>query len=349
MTTNTQICEIDLSIIIPVWNRKNEIERLFEKLKAWRDVSFEVIFVDDFSTDGSRELIESWSETHPWVNAILFPKNMGAGCARNAGFKVAIGEYTLFFDDDDEMHTDVVGNAIDTARSENSDVVLMRYQIRNENSDVIAGMHKYDEVVWKNIRRLDRRYNRLTYKLWEIPWILPTTCYPWNKIVRTELYQKKGLRFSETRVNNDILGHWISLMEAHNVSFLDEVVCTHLEHAGNTQITKEFGVRRLEIFSVLKELDAFVCSTNESKRLYYQQYLFFSVRLIRWAQTRMQNNIAPLFGDLAANFYSDLEIVEILKLKREYPDQAKQLLKYASGAHFQDSRKRARKLMNSPD
>jgi len=88
-----------LSIIIPVYNEKNTIKELLKRIDAvdLGKVSKEIILVDDFSTDGSRDILRKLPEKY----AVVFqPKNMGKGAALKAGIVKSTGDWIIFQDAD---------------------------------------------------------------------------------------------------------------------------------------------------------------------------------------------------------------------------------------------------------
>jgi GT2 family glycosyltransferase len=90
------------SIIIAVYNRLEEVKELLasaELIPFSRD-SFEFLFVDDGSSDGFKEYIESYSSSSGLQSRAIFQQNQGPGKARNFGMKEAKGEYFVFVDSD---------------------------------------------------------------------------------------------------------------------------------------------------------------------------------------------------------------------------------------------------------
>ena len=91
----------DISIVIPLYNEVDNIEPLCRAiLGVMQDRSYEVIIVDDGSTDGSTEKLKEWCSLHTNFRTIHFKKNAGQTAAMDAGFKYASGEYVVTLDAD---------------------------------------------------------------------------------------------------------------------------------------------------------------------------------------------------------------------------------------------------------
>lgn len=100
---------IKFSVIIPVFNRPDELKELLESLKNQKFKNFEVIVVEDGSTLKSDEIVESYKETLDI--RYYFKTNSGPGQSRNFGSERAVGDYHVFFDSDciiPEKHFEIV-------------------------------------------------------------------------------------------------------------------------------------------------------------------------------------------------------------------------------------------------
>ena len=98
---------MNVSIIITCYNREKHVARAIRSAVDQRFPygTFEVVVVDDHSTDHSREIIADFGEA---VVPVLHEKNLGLPTARNAGIRKARGRYVLHLDSDDYIHTDVI-------------------------------------------------------------------------------------------------------------------------------------------------------------------------------------------------------------------------------------------------
>ena len=92
-----------ISFVIPVYNEEENIPILFKELTTVAEKSkytYEIIFVNDCSTDRSLEVIRALAEASPLVRCISFPENRGQSAALGAGFRAATGEVVVTMDAD---------------------------------------------------------------------------------------------------------------------------------------------------------------------------------------------------------------------------------------------------------
>jgi len=91
-----------VSVIIPTYNRANLIGRAIQSVLNQTYKDFELIIVDDGSTDNTKEVIKEFQKKDKKINYIRHEKNKGGSAARNTGIKLARGAYIAFLDSDDE-------------------------------------------------------------------------------------------------------------------------------------------------------------------------------------------------------------------------------------------------------
>ncbi|NPA53174.1 MAG: glycosyltransferase family 2 protein, partial [Aquificae bacterium] len=95
--------KVELSIVIPIYNEEENLPILYEKLKSVLEKlgkSYEIIFVNDGSTDRSWEIIKELSQKDPRVVGVNFRRNYGQTAAMSAGFDVAQGDVIITMDGD---------------------------------------------------------------------------------------------------------------------------------------------------------------------------------------------------------------------------------------------------------
>lgn len=143
-----------VSIIIPTYNRKHLIQPAIDCVLEQSFKDYELIIVDDASTDGTPEFI---LQTYGNVNnlrAIRLKQNKGGGGARNEGILLAHGEYVAFLDDDDRWYPTFLEKLV-SALDENQDSVLAFCNVSETDEKYSAFLEKF--VPWPGYPVIDHR------------------------------------------------------------------------------------------------------------------------------------------------------------------------------------------------
>ncbi len=133
---------LSLSIIIPVYNKERYVEQCIRSCvdqDLQRD-SYEIIIVNDGSTDGSADIIRGFSDPGGKIRYIEQP-NQGPGAARNRGLKEARGEYIWFVDSDDRIASNCLKQIVEILKQEQLDALQIGYQIAFENGGQASANH----------------------------------------------------------------------------------------------------------------------------------------------------------------------------------------------------------------
>lgn len=117
-----------ISIIIPVYNKEKSLRHCFDSLANQDRIPFEIILVNDGSTDGSCSICEEYAASRPNVRLIT-QSNRGVSSARNAGIRVAHGDYLLFLDADDTLAPHSVSALRKFIGAHGDDVDVISYRI----------------------------------------------------------------------------------------------------------------------------------------------------------------------------------------------------------------------------
>ena len=125
--------DIDLSVVIPVYNYADMLDKNIKSiLNQKTKYKYEVIFVDDGSTDGATDILKKYQD-NPKVK-LIFQKNAGIGAARNTGINNADGKYLMFIDCDDEVHDNIVELFLTKAYSNDYDIVMAAHNLSKERN-----------------------------------------------------------------------------------------------------------------------------------------------------------------------------------------------------------------------
>lgn len=310
---NTLMSSVDLTVIVPAHNAQETIGSLLDTVLGITDVTLQMIVIDDCSNDSTREIVSARAQQDPRLTLLAHTTNRGAGVARNTGFPHAEGRYTIFFDDDDELHPDALISAVHALDRGGQDVAILKYRYRRATYDVDQSMTNGDEALWSDIvgTRRSRRLKLDTY-----PGLLTLTNYPWNKVIRTDTYRKAGIKFGSTMVNNDILGHWYSLLFAGQILMLNELVCTHTVLPGGANLTNRSTRDRLTLLDALDETYDLLLANPTLLRRYSHHYWEATVNIISWADEKISPALQEEFALRSRQHLMRISLPEFNKLTR---------------------------------
>ena len=111
------------SFLIPVYNQVGKMDRCIESVKAQTFTDFEVVLVDDGSTDGSEEMLQGLAKEDDRFKVFSHEKNKSLLCARFTGMKNMSGDYAVFLDSDDYVNPDLLSALNELIEREHPDVV----------------------------------------------------------------------------------------------------------------------------------------------------------------------------------------------------------------------------------
>ena len=133
---------MDVSIVIPLLNEEESLPELcawIESVMAANNFTYEIILIDDGSTDNSWEVIQALSVKNPAIKGIKFQRNYGKSAGLNEGFKAALGEVIITMDADMQDSPD--------------EIPELRRMIIEEKYDIVSGwkQKRFDNTFTKNI------------------------------------------------------------------------------------------------------------------------------------------------------------------------------------------------------
>lgn len=242
-----------VSIMIPVYNIENYIEKCLDSVFNQTYNNIEVIIVNDKSTDTSSEKIDHYiknNKTEKTVIKIDHETNTGLGGARLSAIKVATGKWYMFVDGDDSLELDAVEMLVNKSQEDNADLVVFGYNIIYQNRK-LAVPCDYNQDKEDYIKRL-----------------LLKTCSAslWNKFYRRELFSEneiwpqKGLNQGEDYAMTPRL-----VYVAHRISKLDKCLYNYVQSNQNA-LTKNFKIEHIQQLKTADNiLESFFTNTIERK------------------------------------------------------------------------------------
>ena len=210
---------VALSVVMPVFNAELFVwKAVASVLVQWNVSGLEVICVDDGSTDGSHEILETLQRLDPRVK-IIRQKNQGPGFARNAGMAAANGEYVMFLDADDYA-TGAVSAALEKAKSLNLDILHLNADKVTKYGDTVA------QSPYLNMRYVPAKEVYDSMDAGPFAFLIGHGA-PSAKLFRREFIVDNGLEFPRLTRQEDFPFVFLSLAKAKRISVMDVPVMAH--------------------------------------------------------------------------------------------------------------------------
>lgn len=262
-----------VSVVVPVYNVQQYVGKCLDSILAQTMKDFELLVIDDGATDQSGKICDEYSQKDSRVQ-VIHQKNQGLGGARNTGIEAAGGEYLLFVDSDDWIEPYTLEKALVAAESTGADISLFAFRSVDELGKTVQ---VFRESLPKN----------QALKIKDCKDIYLTAPCAWNKLYRSELFARTGVRYPPRVWYEDIRTTLKLFLAADKAVFIDDVCYNYLLREGS--ITKNVNADRNveiidafdDILAYFKEQGAFEAYAPELCYLtLFHVYLTGSVRVI---------------------------------------------------------------------
>lgn len=270
--------DIDLTIIIPVYNCADLIEDTLKSLTQFQNIKVEVLIIDDGSSDDSLKICKKYSDRLDSFYTFS-QNNKGAGVARNALIPLAIGKYTYFLDADDTIDIKNLEEAVVEANKNSNDLLLFKYKIHYFEKNKSTGMFGSDQNIWDKLLVANNNDEKKVLASGLIN-------YPWNRIIATKLLHDENIFFGKTVVHNDVPYHWHSIIASKNIGVFDKAVCSHRKFDEREQITNIKDSRRMMVLEAYRYTHHLISKYEDFDKL-LPVWIEFITRLLDWASDRI--------------------------------------------------------------
>ena len=185
-----------VSVIIPVYNVELYLHQCMDSIIGQTLTDIEIICIDDGSTDSSFSILQEYAEKDNRI-IVLQQENSGAGIARNAGMKIAQGEYLSILDSDDYFEPEMLEKAYLQCEKDKADICVFRSDRYNMQK------HVYEDISWT----IKERYlpKEIPFSAEQIyPYMFQIfNGWSWDKLYRRSFVEQTGLQFQGLRTTND--------------------------------------------------------------------------------------------------------------------------------------------------
>lgn len=176
---------MDISVIIPIYNVEQYLKRCIDSVLSQKEISLEIILVDDGSTDSSGRICDEYASKNSNVKC-LHIANSGPSTAKNVGYDLALGSYVAFIDSDDEIKQDMFSVMLKSGYQYNADIVCCNYIQVDEEGNISHTEHTGQEYIFNQDEALkailikDKIYSQC-----------------WTKIYKREMLESNHIRNTE--------------------------------------------------------------------------------------------------------------------------------------------------------
>ncbi len=246
-----QVKQRKISIIIPVYNVEGYIGKCLESLSSQTFTDIEVLFIDDCSTDNSRELITSY--INDYKGDILFrlicqPHNQGQSVARNRGIKEAQGEYVYMLDSDDYITDD----CIELLYAEFQKDPMLQMVIGNYK--IVGPLHLKPFLMQQRTYSSDEIITeQLRFNIYSMPW---------NKLIKKSFLIENGLFFQPGIVHEDNLWSFCSAFCFDKIAVVQKETYIYIVRPGSTERSHGHQWHQNQLFEVYKYLVKFIFKSD---------------------------------------------------------------------------------------
>lgn len=232
-----------ITLAIPVYNMEQLLPRCMDSLLAQTCRDFEILLIDDGSTDASGIMCDRYAEEHPGFIRAIHKPNGGLCSARNTGIREASGEFIVFPDPDDWVEPDYVRHLMELQRSGDMDLVCTGYYVDTDDT-CVPGSRDVPATI-------------LTAAEARKALLLPPNMsgFAWNKLYRVEILRRLGLEFlEEAGIREDLDFAYRYLAFCRKVVYAPALRTYHYYQRPNAATHSAFSQKKLAMFRAYEKI-----------------------------------------------------------------------------------------------
>lgn len=209
------------SVVVPIYNVELYLGQCLESLQAQDYTDFEVICVNDGSTDSSRKILTAWETRMPQMR-VIDRANGGLSAARNTGLQAATGDYVVFVDSDDWVEPMMLARLAEESDGED----MICFACRRTDNNTYDTLQPEQDRGWSY-------YNHHALEHREVPFV----CV-WQRCYRREFLEENYLRFREGILHEDNEFTPRACLKAKKVTVIPDVLYNYRVRPGSIMTTR---------------------------------------------------------------------------------------------------------------
>ena len=230
-----------LSFVIPVHNMERYLDRCLESVLRQKCSEYEILLIDDGSTDSSGKICDRYSEKYPQIR-VIHQKQSGLSAARNAGIREARGEYFFLLDSDDMIVEGTVPFLMEKCK-DGADVIAFEHQLFYTEDEIghrraEFSLSQYTKEDYDGKRYLQAVLSGAVLSGQFYQWSAWTYCY------KTSFFKEHGFQYPVGRNYEDLSLTWKVIIKAQSVSVLPMVIYAYRKGVAGS-ITKTYNYKNI--------------------------------------------------------------------------------------------------------
>lgn len=232
-----------ISVIVPVYNTEKYVERCLNSIISQATNNFEIIVVNDGSTDNSEEIVKRYVEQYPDIIKLYSQSNGGLSSARNYGISKATGEYLCFVDSDDYLAEDLFNN-LESYITKGLDLIKYKCVKVNEKKEVIE---KVNGPVF-DCKTGQDAFNELYYQdvLVEAAWLY---------LCKREFWLKNNFQFPPRKFHEDWAVVPFMVILAETVASVDIYGYIYFQSSNSITRNNDDEKVKIRVYDMLEHYD----------------------------------------------------------------------------------------------
>lgn len=243
-----------ISLIVPIYKVEKYLSYCIESIIKQTYPNIEVILVDDGSPDNCGKICDEYAKKDERI-IVIHKENGGLSDARNAGLKLAKGQYVSFIDSDDMVHKGMVEMLLKVIKKFDADVAVCDYITVDEKSEYCDSSEANSEELCLN----NEEFLHCTYlnKKHGMEFVA------WGKLYNINLFKDNNIEYPVGKLHEDTYTTYKLLYYAKKIAFCGEPMYYYRIRNGSI-MTSKFDNRRLTIIDATKEACDFFVLQNSS-------------------------------------------------------------------------------------
>lgn len=264
---------MDISVIVPVYNVEKYLDDCLNSIINQNfKGSYEIICVNDGSTDNSLLILQQYQRKYPRIK-IISQDNKGLSAARNTGLKYANGKYVFFIDSDDFLiDNDVFETIYNESELNQLDVLVADFEFIYEDRKKNYRIKRKNII--KNRVMTGKDFYDIGMKTSSIRSVV------WNKLYKRELFIKNNLMFKEGILHEDMEFTPRMYQYANKVKYIDKIIIGYRQREGSimSTSTSSNSVKSIDDLLIIAHcLDLFNEKYKSKAILNHELYIYLTI------------------------------------------------------------------------